>query len=68
MHWLSLVAASWGYSLLHYTVSHCGIFYCCGAQNLGKQASVIGLSCSVACGIFLDQGLDPGSLYWQADF
>ena len=26
-----------------------------------------GLSCSVACGIFLDQGLNPCSLHWKAD-
>ena len=24
-------------------------------------------SCSPACGIFLDQGLNPGFLHWQAD-
>ena len=27
-----------------------------------------GLSCSVACGIFLDQGLNQCPLHWQADF
>ena len=26
-----------------------------------------GLSCSVACGIFLDQGLNLCPLHWQAD-
>ena len=26
-----------------------------------------GISCSVACGIFPDQGLNPCSLHWQAD-
>ena len=26
-----------------------------------------GLSCSVACGIFPDQGLNPCALHWQAD-
>ena len=34
------------------------------------QASVVvahGLSCSVACGIFLDQGSNPCPLHWQAD-
>ena len=39
---------------------------CCAAQALGSQASaavVHGLSCSVGCGIFLDQGSNP----WQAD-
>ena len=35
-----------------------------GAQALGAQASVVvahGLCCSVACGIFLDQGSNPFS-------
>ena len=39
--------------------SHCHGFSCCGAQALGPGASVAaahGVSCSVACGIFLDQG------------
>ena len=26
------------------------------------------LSCSVACGVFLDQGLNPCLLHWQEDF
>ena len=42
------------------------------AHALGTQASVVvvhGLSHSVACGIFLDQELNPRPLiYWQADF
>ena len=36
----------------------------------GAQASVVvmlGLSCPVACGIFLDQGLNLCSLHWQVD-
>ena len=40
-------------------VSHCGGFSCCGAQAVGAQASVVvahGVSCSMACGIFLYQG------------
>ena len=56
--------------------SHCGNFYCCGAQALGPQASIVaacgfwgagsvvvahGLSCSAACGIFLGQGSNPCS-------
>ena len=28
---------------------------------------VNGLSCSMACGIFPDQGLNPCSLHWQVD-
>ena len=50
--------------------SHCRGFSCCGARALGTRASVVvahGLSCSVACGIFLDQGLNPFPMHWQAD-
>ena len=39
-------------------------------QALGAQASVVvahGLSCSVACVIFLDQGSNPCALHWQTD-
>ena len=38
---------------------HCGGFSRCRAWALDTRASVVGahgLSCSVACGIFLDQG------------
>ena len=50
-------------------VSHYGGFSC-GARAPGVRASVVaahGLSCSVACRIFLDQGLNPCPLHWQAD-
>ena len=50
--------------------SHCDGFSCCGARALGTQASVVvahGLSCSAACGIFLDQGLNPCPLHQQVD-
>ena len=39
-------------------------------QYLGHTGSVVvelGLSCSLACRIFLHQGSNPGSLHWQAD-
>ena len=42
----------------------------CRAQALGAWASVVvahGLSCSVTCGIFLDQDSNPCPLHWQAD-
>ena len=42
----------------------------CGARALGARASVVvahGLSCSLACGIFPDQGLNPCPLHRQAD-
>ena len=40
------------------------------ALGLGSAGSVVvvhTLSCSSACGIFLDQGSNPGPLHWQAD-
>ena len=40
------------------------------AQGLGSPGSVDvahRLSCPLACGIFLDQGLNPCPLHWQAD-
>ena len=39
-------------------------------ELLGTRASVVValvLSCSVACGIFPDQGLNLSPLHWQAD-
>ena len=41
-----------------------------GLQQLQHAGSVVvahGLSCSAACGIFLDQGSNPCPLHWQAD-
>ena len=41
-----------------------------GLQQLWHVGSVVvahGLSCSTACGIFLDQGSNPCPLQWQAD-
>ena len=46
--------------------SHCGGFSCCGARALGARASLVvahGLSCSMACGIFPDQGSNPCPLH-----
>ena len=63
--------------------SHGGGFSCCRAQALGcgplvvaahgleSTGSVVmaqGLSCSMASGIFLDQGLNPCLPHQQADF
>ena len=44
----------------------------CGLSTWGFQAwtsvaVVPRLSCSLVCGIFLDQGSNPCSLHWQAD-
>ena len=44
--------------------------FSCVAQALGAWASVVVVhkrGCSAACGIFLDQGLNPCPLHWQAD-
>ena len=48
--------------------SHCGGFFrqSTGSRNMGFSRFGDGLSCSTACGIFLDQGSNP-CLYWQAD-
>ena len=50
------------------TTSHCGGFSCCAVQALGMGASVVtvhGLSFSLACGIFPDQGWNSSPLFWQ---
>ena len=65
------VVGGWGATLgCGAQASHCGGFSCCGAQALGVRASVVvahGLSCSTACGIFPDQGLNLCPLNWQVD-
>ena len=38
-----------------------------GLQSAGSVVVAHELSCSVACGIFPDQGSDPCPLHWQAD-
>ena len=50
--------------------SHCGGFSHCRAQALQHAGVVVvmcGLSCTVACRLFPDQGLNPCPLHWQAD-
>ena len=39
-----------------------------GLHNVASGVVAHGFSCPVACGIFLDQGLNPFPLHWQADF
>ena len=41
----------------------------CGSRALecGSVVVVSRLSCSVACGVFPDQGLNPHTMYWQVD-
>ena len=36
-------------------------------ESTGSIVVVLGLSCSTACGIFLNQGYNSCLLYWQAD-
>ena len=38
-----------------------------GSRRTGSVVVAHGLSCSVACGIFPDQGSNPCPLHWQAD-
>ena len=67
---LSLVAASGGHSS-----SRCAglspsrplLLRSTGSRRAGSVAVAHGLSCSVACGIFPDQGSNPCPLHWQAD-
>ena len=57
--------------------SHCSAFSCCGSQasvvvlpgpwNTRSVVAVFGLCCSMACGIFPDQGMNPCLLHWQAN-
>ena len=38
-----------------------------GSRHAGSVVVAHGPSCSAACGIFPDQGLNPCPLHWQAD-
>ena len=58
---LGLHCCAQAFSSCSARASHCGGFSCCEAQALGAQASVVvahRVSCSMACGIFPDQGLN----------
>ena len=59
---LSLVAASGGLSL-----SRPLPLRSTGSRRAGSVVVAHGLSCSAACGIFPDQGLNRCPLHWQAD-
>ena len=67
---LSLVVASGGHSS-----SRCAglsllrplLLRSTGSWRAGSVVVAHGPSCSVACGIFPDQGLNPCALHWQAD-
>ena len=77
MHWvfiaacgLSLVVASGGYSLLRwagFSLQLLLLLWSTGSRHVGSVVVAHGLSCSMACGIFPDQGLNPCLLHWQVD-
>ena len=67
---LSLVAASGGHSSSWCTglsLSWPLLLRSTGSRRTGSVIVAHGPSCSAACGIFPDQGLNPCSLHWQAD-
>ena len=76
-HRLSLVEASGGYSSLRcagFSLRWLLLLWSTGSRHAGSElwhvGSVVvahGLSCSAACGIFPDQGLNPCPLHWLAD-
>ena len=67
---LSLVVASGGHSSSRcagVSLSQPLLLRSTGSRHAGSVVVAHGLSCSVACGIFPDQGSNPCPLYWQAD-
>ena len=67
---LSLVAASGGHSsswCAGLSLSRPLLLRSIGSRPAGSVVVAHGPSCSVACGIFLDQGSNPCPLHWQAD-
>ena len=67
---LSLVVVSGGYSSLRcpgFSLWWLLLLQSVGARRAGSVVVVHGLSCSIACGIFLDQGYNPCPLHWWAD-
>ena len=67
---LSLVAASEGDSssrCVGRSLSRPLLLRSTGSRRAGSVVVAHGPSCSAACGIFPDQGLNPCSLHWQAD-
>ena len=70
MRGLSLVVASRGHSSSRCTglsLSRPLLLRSTGSRHAGSVVVAHGPSCSVACGIFPDQGLNLCSLHWQAD-
>ena len=66
---LSLVATSRGSSLAAMLRLLTVVAYSWSLGSTVRPSVVVahGLSCSVACGIFPDQGSNPYPLHWQAD-
>ena len=69
-HGLSLVAASGGHSssrCVGFSLSRPLLLRSTGSRRAGSVIVAHGPSCSAACGIFPDQGLNLCPLHWQAD-
>ena len=67
---LSLVVASGGHSSSRcagLSLSRPLLLQSTGSRRAGSAVVAHGPSCSVACGIFPDQGSNPCPLHWQAD-
>ena len=67
---LSLVAESGGHSSSRcagLSLSQPLLLRSTGSRHTGSVVVAHGPSCSVACGIFPDQGSNPCPLHWQAD-
>ena len=67
---LSLVAASGGHSSSRcagLSLSRPLLLQSTGSRHAGSVVVAHGPSCSAACGIFPEQGLNPCPLHWQAD-
>ena len=70
MRGLSLVAASRGHSssrCVGLSLSRPLLLRSTGSRCTGSVVVAQGPSCSVACGIFPDQGSNPFPLHWQVD-
>ena len=70
MRGLSLVASSGGHSssrCVGLSLSRPLLLRSTGSRRAGSVIVAHGPSCSAACGILPDQGLNPCTLHWQAD-
>ena len=70
MRGLSLAVASGGHSSSRcagLSLSQPLLLRSTGSRRAGSVVVAHGPSCSVACGIFPDQGSNPCPLHWQAD-